>query len=173
MSGFQTTVFLQQGAGVPGELYNSYPHRTQSYILNSGSAANNIIGSTCCTLTSQGLVAAGGTGIFAGFLVDPKNIALFGAPGSTPLSPTLVVPNNTQVECLTESSIWVTLPAAAAIGDVIIFNQTTGQISSQIPSAALSSGFSFANAVVDYFTVTAAGLAVITVTPQQNPYVAQ
>ena len=173
MSGFQTAVFLQQGAGVPGERYNSYPHRAQSYILNSGSAANNIIGSTCCTITSQGLVAAGGTGIFAGFLVDPKNIALFGASGGNPLSPTLTVPNYTQVECLTEGSIWVTLPGAAAIGDVVIFNQTTGQISTQTPSTVLAGGYSFANAVVDYFTVAGAGLAVITVTPQQNPYVHQ
>lgn len=177
---FQTAVYLQQGAGVPGEIYSSYPHRAQSFIINSGDAANNIIGATCCTITGrspvnpgnvgQNIVAAGGTGIFAGFLVDPKNIALFGTR-SAPLAPTLTVPNNTQVECLTEGSIWVTLPGAAAIGDVIIFNQTTGAISSQAPATSVPSGSTYAQAVVDYFPVSGAGLAVITVTPQQNPYV--
>lgn len=172
MSGFQSTVFLQQGFGVPGERFNSSPMRAQSYIINSGSAANNIIGSTCCTITSQGVVAAGGTGIFAGFLADPKTIALEGVSGNA-LGATLVVPNNFQVECVTMGALVVTLPGAAAIGDVVIFNQTTGQISTQTPSTAVPSGSTYAQAVVDYFTVSAAGLAVVTITPQQNPYVAQ
>lgn len=169
--GFQSAVQLQMGFGVPGELYNDGPVRAESFIINSGSAANNIIGSTCCTITSDGLVAAGGTGIFAGFLVDPKNIALFGTSG-VPLNPTLTVPNYTQIECLTMGSIVVTLPAAAAVGDVVIFNQTTGQISTITPTTAVPGGSTYANAVVDYYSPTAAGLAVITVTPQQNPYVA-
>lgn len=170
MSGFQSTVSLQQGFGVPGEFFSDSPHRAQSYILNSSSAANNIVGSTCCTLTSQGLVAAGGTGIFAGFLVDPKNYALVGA-GGIALAPTLVLPNYTQVQCLTEGSIVVKLPGAAAIGDIVIFDQTTGQISTITPTTAVPGGSSYAYAVVDYFTVSGAGLAVITVTPQQNAYV--
>lgn len=180
--GFQPAVFLQCGAGVPGEMYNTYPHQAASYIINSGSAANNIIGSTVCTITSQSavepgnvgqnIIAAGGTGIFAGFLVDPKNIALFGT-GGAPLAPTLVVPNFTQVECLTMGSIWVTLPAAAAIGDVVIFSQATGQISTITPTTAVPGGSTYANAVVSFFPVAGAGLAVVTVDPQQNPYVHQ
>lgn len=169
---FQSSVFINAGAGVPGEFYSDTPHRTQSFIIDSTDPTNNIIGSTCCTIVSQGIAEAGGTGVFAGFLVDPKDIALFGS-GGLPLSPTLVVPNFTQVECLTEGSIWVTLPGAAAIGDVVIFDQTTGQISTITPTTALPGGSSYAFAVVDYFTVTTAGLAVITVTPQQNPYVHQ
>lgn len=171
---FQTTVALQQGFGVPGELFNDSPWRSQSYILNTTSHPEyNIIGATCCTITSQGIAQAGGTGIFAGFIVDPKVYALEGTIAGGTLAPTLTLPNYTQVELLTMGSIVVTLPAGAAIGDVVIFNQTTGAISTQTPNSALPSGYSYANAVVDYFTVAAAGLAVITVTPQQNPYVAQ
>lgn len=174
MSGFQTAVQLQQGFGVPGELFTDSPFRAQSYIINSGGTpANNVIGSTCCTISSQGVVTPGGTGVFAGFLVDPKNIALQGTLAGGTLAPTLQVPDYTQVECLTMGTIVVNLPGAAAIGDVIIFDQTTGAISSQAPTADLPDGSSFANAVVDYFTVSAAGLAVVTVTPQQNPYVHQ
>jgi hypothetical protein len=170
---FQSAVFLQQGFGVPGELFNDSPWRSQSYTLNSNSAAYNIVGATCCTVTSQGFAEAGGTGIFAGFIVDPKVYALQGTVSGGTLAPTLTLPNYTQVELLTMGSIIVTLPGAANIGDVVIFNQTTGAISTQSPSTALPSGYSFANAVVDYFSVTGPGLAVITVTPQQNPYVAQ
>lgn len=171
---FQSAVYLQQGFGVPGELFNDSPYRSQSYILNTADHPEyNIVGATCCTITSQGNAEAGGTGIFAGFIVDPKVYALQGTVAGGSLAPTLTIPNYTQVELLTMGSIVVTLPGAAAIGDVVIFNQTTGAISTQTPSTALPSGYSFANAVVDYFTVAGAGLAVITVTPQQNPYVAQ
>ena len=97
-------------------------------------------------------------------MVDPKNIALFGA-GGIPLAPTLVVPNFTQVECASMGSYVVTLPAAAAIGDYVVYNTTTGAISTITPSTPLAGGTAFANAIVDYYTVGAAGLAVITMSP--------
>jgi hypothetical protein len=168
---FQSTVSLQQGFGVPGELYNDSPFRSQSFILNSASAAYNIVGATVCTITAQGTAEAGGTGIFAGFLVDPKVYALQGTLAGGTLAPSLVLPNYTQVELLTMGSIVVTLPGAAAIGDVVIYNTTTGAISTQSPSTAVPGGSAYAFAVVDYFTVAGAGLGVITVSPQQNVYV--
>lgn len=167
--GFQSSVSLQQGFGVPGEQYTDSPQRSQSYTIDSASAAYNIIGATMCSVTSQGFCAAGnsgGTAIFAGLLVDPKNIALFGT-GGIPLNPTLTVPNFTQVECATMGSFVVTLPAAAAIGDYVIYDNTTGAISTVTPGTALPSGKSWGNAVVDYYTPGASGsqLAVITMNP--------
>ena len=101
--GFQSTVAILQGAGVPGEQYSDGPWRAQSYTINSPSAAYNIIGATGCSITSQGNVTAGngagsGGSVYAGILVDPKNVALFGI-GGIPLNPTLTVPNQTQIEC--------------------------------------------------------------------------
>jgi hypothetical protein len=165
--GFQSAVFINQGAGVPGEQYSDSPWRAQSYTIDSALASYNVIGSTFCSITSQGFVAAGntgGTGVFAGLLVDPKDIALFGT-GGIPLAPTLVVPNFTQVECATMGSFFVTLPGAANIGDWVIYDQTTGAISTVAPTTSLPSGKSWANAFVDYFTVTGAGLGVITLNP--------
>jgi hypothetical protein len=164
--GFQSSVFVNQGFGVPGELFTDSPWIAQSYTIQSASAAYNIIGATCCTVTSQGFCAAGGTNPFAGFLVDPKDIALFGASG-IPLNPTLTVPNFTQVECLTMGTIIVTLPAAAAIGDYVVYNTTTGAISTITPVTPLAAGTAFANALVAYFTQGIAGsaLAVIQVNP--------
>jgi hypothetical protein len=166
--GFQSTVSLQQGFGVPGEQYSDGPWRAQSYIINSASAAYNNVGSTMCSVTSQGNCAAGnsgGTAAFAGLLVDPKDIALFGT-GGIPLAPTLNVPNYTQVECATMGSYVVTLPGAAAIGDYVIYDNTTGAIGTVAAgSSTPGSGKSWGNAIVDYFTVSGAGLAVITMNP--------
>ena len=164
---FQSTVSILQGFGVPGEQYSDGPWRAQSFTINSASAAYNNVGSVMCSVTSQGFCAAGnsgGTAVFAGLLVDPKDIALFGT-GGVPLAPTLNVPNYTQVECATMGSYVVTLPASANIGDWVVYDNTTGAISTVTPGTSLPSGKSWGNAVVDYFTVGGAGLAVITLNP--------
>lgn len=163
---FQSAVQLQQGFGVPGEQFSDSPWRAQSFQIISASAAYNVIGKTMCSITSQGVCAAGNTGtaIFAGLLVNPKNIALFGT-GGVPLAPTLTVPNYTQVQCATMGSFVVTLPSSAAIGDWVIYDDTTGAISTVTPGTALPVGKHWGNAFVDYFTPTAGGLAVITMNP--------
>lgn len=233
---FQSTVSLQQGFGVPGEQFSDGPWRAESFTIESALAAYNVIGATACTVTSQGFCAAGRSSAqaaFAGILVDPKDVALFGV-GNSPLSPTLLVPNFAAVECATMGSFIVTLPAAAAIGDKVIFDNVTGALStistapfqlsggttsasttvtlasttgvkagqvvtgagipvgttvvsfvantsmviSQAATATatvpltfqpsgndLPAGKSFAYALVDYYTVSGAGLAVITLTP--------
>ena len=165
---FQSTVSLQQGFGVPGELFTDGPYIALPYTINSALASYNVIGATCCTVTSQGFcqAGAGGTLGFAGFLVDPKDLALFGA-GGIPLNPTLTVPNFAVVECLTMGTIIVTLPAAANIGDYVVFDNTTGAISTIAPTTPLASGTTFANAQVTYYTqgISGSALAVITVNP--------
>jgi hypothetical protein len=167
---FQSAVQINQGFGVPGEQYSDSPWRAQSFTINSAEAAYNIIGATMCSVTSQGFCAAGNTGgvlPFAGLLVDPKDVALFGT-GGIPLAPTLTVPNYTAVECATMGSFVVTLPAAAAIGDYVVYDQTTGAISTVAAgSSTPGSGKSWGNAIVDYFTPGASGsqLAVITMNP--------
>lgn len=165
--GFQSAVSLLQGFGVPGEQFTDGPTRAETFTIVSASSSLNIIGATACTVTSQGVCAAGNVGgarVFAGILVDPKDVALFDT-GNQPLAPTLVVPNNSIVECASMGSFIVTLPAAANIGDSVIFDNTSGALSTIAPGIALPSGKTFANAVVDYYTVAAAGLAVITMTP--------
>lgn len=233
---FQSTISINQGFGVPGEWFTDAPWKAEAFTINSASAANNIIGATCCTVTSQGFCQAGanavtmngtttststtvsgitstaslvvgslvqGAGIplgttissitnsttivisqaatasatvaliftppnfgFAGFLVNPKNVALFGINNS-PLSPTLTVPNQVIVQCMTMGSLIVTLPDSCNIGDYVVYNNTTGAISTISPGATLANGTTFANAIVDYFTPNASGaqLAVIAINP--------
>lgn len=160
---FQSTVSQAQGFGVVGERYTDSPFRAQSYIINSASAANNIFGNGF-TITSQGLAAAGGTGIFGGILIDPKLHPLQGTTSGT-LASSLTLPNNAQATLCTMGTIIVSLPAAAAIGDRVVFDTTTGVLSTVTPGSSLPTGKGDAFATVDYFTVAAAGLAVITLTP--------
>lgn len=165
--GFQTAVAINQGFGVPGEQYTDSPWRAQTFTIDSALASYNVIGATMCSVTSQGFCAAGnagGTAAFAGLLVDPKDVALFGT-GGIPLAPTLTVPNFTIVECATMGTFVVTLPGAAAIGDWVIYDNTTGAISTVTPGTSLPGGSSWGNAIVDYYTVSGAGLAVITMNP--------
>lgn len=161
---FQSTVNFFQGSGVPGQIYLDDPHRAESFILESALASYNIVGATVYTVVSEGIAQAGGTGAFAGFLVDPQQYALFGV-NNQPLQPTLVLPNEIQADLLSMGTIFVTLPAAAAIGDVVIYNNTTGAISTITPGTAVPVGSSYANAFVSYKTVSGAGLGIITVNP--------
>lgn len=166
---FQSTVSIQQGFGVPGEIFQDVPWIVQSYTLVSDPNPN-IVGATAYTITSQGVAEAGSGGSlgFAGFLVAPKSYSLFGT-GGAPLAPTLTVPDQTQAELLTQGMIIVTLPAAANIGDYVLYNNTTGALATMAPGNTPTVGFSFANAIVSQYTIGGSGLAVIQVIPVINP----
>lgn len=162
--GFQTTVFLATGAGMVGEMYTDGPSRGQSYIIVSGDATNNVVGRGF-TLTSQGVAAAGGTNPYVGILAGPKLQPLQGTSAGGSLAATIILPNNVQAEIISMGSIWVNLPGAANVGDSVLFDNTTGALTTIAPGADLPSGKTFAQAIVDYFTCTGAGLAVITLSP--------
>lgn len=160
---FQQAVQFFMGLGVPGELYDDGPHRAQPYTLVSADATYNVFG-RAFSVTSEGIAAAGNTGtaVFAGILINPKSAALLGDSTGT-LTSSLALPNNALGQLLIEGEIVVTLPAAAAIGDLVIYDNTTGILSTITPATALPVGKSSAYAVVDRFTVSGAGLAVIRV----------
>lgn len=163
---YQTTINAKPGLGVVGDIIFDTPRFAQSYILNSADASYNVFGRGF-SITSEGNAAAGnagGTAQFAGILCNPKASASVG-DSTNPLNPTLTLPDYSQGELLTMGSMIVTLAAAAAIGDLVVYNNTTGVLSTIAPGADLPVGTSFAYAFVDHYTVTAAGLAVITLMP--------
>jgi hypothetical protein len=63
--------------------------------------------------------------------------------------------------------LWVTLPAACNIGDLLCYNNTTGAFTTIAPTAALAVGTSFAQARVIYLTPAISGtqLAVVELDP--------
>ena len=123
---FQASVSTVQGFGVVGELYTDGPHRAQDYILNSSAQAQYI--GYAYTKTGEGTAKVGGTGIFAGILGNPKAYASRGTTAGGSLAPTLILSDNESGEVLGMGSIVVSLPAAAVIGDLVAFNNTTGAL---------------------------------------------
>ena len=136
MTGFQQVVNVQLGFGIQGALYDDGPIRSAPYELVSASAAYNIIGATAYTVTSgdpgnnasSAIAAAGGTGVFAGILMNSKLYATSGTSAGA-LNPTMTLPNYTIAELLTLGDIIVALPGPAGIGDLVGYDVTTGAIS--------------------------------------------
>lgn len=161
---FQSTVSLIQGFGVIGELYDNSPYRSQVFNIVSDDATYNVFG-RAFTIVDEATVKAGGTGIFAGIMACPKQNALLGTQAGGSLAPSLTLPNNAQADFVTMGRMIVSLPAAAAIGDLVVFNTTTGALATISPSGSLGAGQAFAYATVSEYTVAGAGLAVIELTP--------
>lgn len=130
---FQSTIVSGQAYGVPGEISFDNFMRVKPYVLNSASAAYNIVGATAYTVSSEGVAAAGGLGSFAGILVDPK------AYNTADLNPSATLANGVTAELATSGEFWVKLPAAAAIGDLVTYNTTTGALGS-VPALASGTG---------------------------------
>lgn len=145
----QQTISLQQGFGVPGELFNDGPVRSAPWELIS-TPATNVVGARACTYVSAGVAAAGGTGIFVGIIANPKVYANFNAS----LAPTLTLPDHTIAELITMGTLLATLTTASNPGDFVVFDTTTGALS-VVPST-ISFTASFATNVM---TVTVAPTA--------------
>lgn len=163
---FQSTVALKTGFGVPGEFADTGPRLVQPFNLVSALASYNVFGRGF-SITSEGTAAAGNTGSakFAGILVSPKESALLGTSGDT-LAPSLQIANNKPGQLCTMGGVIVSLPAAAAIGDLVVYDNTTGILTTITPSTSLPAGKSPAYAFVDVYTVpSGGGYAVIRLQP--------
>lgn len=164
---FQTTVASDIAAGVVGELAFEGPLNGQPGILQSPDAANNVIG-RAFTVVSEGVFRAGGTGAFAGILANPKVYASGGTAAGGTLAATMTLRNNEVGEFVQMTpGIFVSLPAAAAIGDYVVYNTTTGELATMAPGGTVPGGFAVVpNATVQRYSKTAGtpGLAVIAIT---------
>jgi hypothetical protein len=126
--GFQQGPINQtnMGQGIPGEKAYDGPSRCFPWTLVS-TPQLNIVGATAYTEVSEGVAMAGGTGTFAGILVDPKAYAAFnyGGPEGA-LLPTMQLPDGTIGQLMTMGIYFVVLVTAGNIGDQVIYNTTTG-----------------------------------------------
>jgi hypothetical protein len=178
---FQYAVAAQIGAGVVGELAFDGPFRGQPAILRSADATQNIVGRACTIVSgatgswqpgSAGaanptaiVAAAGGAGIFAGILANPKVYANLGVAGFA-LGSSLTLPNENEVELVTEGDIFVSLPGASNPGDSVYYLTATGALVTTAPNAAkpVGTGANVIGTVVR-FVSTGAGIAVIHLEP--------
>lgn len=171
---FQSQINVFQGFGVPGDKYSDSPVRASAVLLVSDTDDLNIVGQTMYSQgnTQDGKAAAGNTGtdIFAGFLVNPKVYASSGTLAGGPLAPSMTISNGSQAELATMGQFFASLPAAANIGDLVIYDNATGAIATIPPGTPLPAGSSFGFAEVKVFSADTAGddgrfLAVIELTP--------
>lgn len=160
--------------GVPGEFFDDSPRRAQPGWLDSASAANNVFGraftvkddATGNFVTSKDpqplIVQAGGTGVFAGIMVHPKEHAANGTAADGPLAPTLTIPNNRIAAFATMGRVIVPVAAAVAVGDVAEFVNTTGVISFRAPSGTVPAGSTrIVGSQVYHYEAGPTGLAVV------------
>ena len=163
---FQSTVNVNLGFGVPGELIVDGPQRVDSLTLDStgGTIGLAFTKSNSTNIATQGGVV--GTGVlFAGILVNPKAYASYGAVGGAPLDPTMFLPPYSQGEFLTMGTIVVTMNGAANIGDIVFYEDTTGQLYAGTPGSAAGVGFTLIpNAVVYRYPTSGTGLTAIRIT---------
>lgn len=156
---FQNTVNVQLSFGVVGEILNDGPMRTESLILDTTGGS---VGLAFTKSNTTNVATQGGTGVFAGILINPKSLPGFAPASGFPIDPSLVVPAGNQAEFMTMGTIIVALTGAGNIGDIIQFNQTTGALSAKAPGSAADAGNTLIpNTVIYRFPTTAAGLVAI------------
>lgn len=159
----QSTVALNQGFGVVGEIQFEGPTRAQPGILKVGtaSAADIVIGRAFTIDAADGQFQPGGTGVFGGILANPKAVASYGTAAGGPLAPTITVPAGEVGEFVTMGEILVSLSNAAAIGQGVYFTNATGALSAGTAGGGQTQ---IGNAVVKRYANAAAGIAVISLT---------
>lgn len=181
---FQTTVYNNMGFGVVGEGYLDGPIRAQPAKLDSTDPANNVVG-RAFTVADDGTasfetsadpkpitVAAGGTGVFAGILGNPKNYVLSGTTAGGTLASSLALPDQTIVELFQEHpGLIVALGVGTAVGNWVYFLNATGVLSSAAPGItnAPADSTRVPGGRVERFESAAAGLAVISFNSNVDP----
>lgn len=155
---FQSTVALDQGFGVVGELFTNSPVRAAPYTLDSADAVNNVIG-RYFTVKDQGIAQAGGAPTLpvAGILATPKAYSSQGTAVGGSLAPTLTLRNAEVCEIVSMGQINVTLPAAAQIGDKVTYNTTSGLLGSVAPVASFTGVIAVTTGVLTVSALAAGG----------------
>lgn len=169
----QSSVNIYNALGVIGDLAFDGPIRAVPYNLNSDPAYPSVVGRAFTVISggnpepsagspSAGEARAGGTGFFAGILVNPKAYVTSGG-SSGALSPTLTLPDNAIGELLIMGEIFADLPAACNPGDLVYYDNTTGVLGTIAPSSSFTGVVATNTLTVSSFVAGGAPLAVGTV----------
>lgn len=165
MSQFQQAVNIYNPPGIPGGLAFAGPTRTKAVNIASSGVPNNFgyfyTLSAAADANPSGAAPngetaqVGGTGAFGGFLVNPKENALYGS-SSNPLAASNAIPDNSIGELLTMGMMWVTLPGPANPGDLVTYDPATGALNSIKPVTQFTGSIAAGGAATpDVLTVTA------------------
>lgn len=183
---FQTSVLSTIGAGIVGEIAFAGDVRAIPVILDSASAANNVVGRAFYyKVNSAGAidpnpVQAGGDeslGLlkFAGILGNPKEYANPGTSGD-PLASTLTLPNGTIATLIQfTAGMWANLESPPKVGNFVISEIATGKLDSIAPAdyvggSGIPAGWQIVpNAVVARYNTGATGAPYLAVIALNGP----
>lgn len=166
-SAFQPApIAIFQGFGIVGELFLAGPTNAQPGILDSADAEDNLMGRAFTVKDGAGqgsaiIVEAGGTGVFAGILCNPKVYAARGTVAGGTLAPTIQLPNNSVAEFATMTPGIIVDCGAANVGDQIEFLQADGTLNAIAPSAGPSANSTIINGASVVRYDVSSGLSVI------------
>lgn len=151
MGDFQSTVNVYNSLGFVGDVAFDGPNRANAYNLYSNGTPN-VIGYAYTTTTganpnppadagNAGTAQVGGTGVFAGILINPKEYALRGVTGN-PLGASIVLPDYAIGDLMFMGEIFVNLPGPANIGDLVTYSAATGALNSIPPTSSFTGAIS-------------------------------
>lgn len=162
MPELQTSVTVFNALGIPGDLAYDGPIRAGSYNLYSAGTPN-VVG-YAYTITdganpnpsaaagNAGNAQVGGSGVFAGILINPKEYPLRGTTTGGPLAPSLILPDYAIGDLLTMGEIFVNLPGGADVGDLVTYDPLTGALNSIVPTAIFTGSISTTTLTVTALT---------------------
>ena len=123
---FPSTVISDLVSGIPGEIAFDAPYTGITAIVDTTTEANNVFGRAFTYKTeSVESVQAGGTGLFAGLMVNPKAHAI-----NTLAATTDSVSNGRVSEFCVKGEVYVLLSVGTAvtIGDPVFFVNADGTL---------------------------------------------
>lgn len=170
---FQSTVNIYNTIGVVGDFAKTGPQRAETWNLTSSGQAQTI--GSAFTQTSGGnpnpvpgspvcgTAQVGGTGNFAGILVNSKEYALYGTTTGGPLAASLNLPDGAIGSLATMGYVFVNLTTIGNVGDFILYDNTTGALASQARSSSFTGVVATNTLTVTSFVTGGAPLAIGTV----------
>lgn len=160
MSSPQTLINFNVAAGLPGTVAYDVPVYSQNRIIDSSVLGiPNSVG-YAYTETVVGGVAvatAGGTGEFAGILIEPKAYSNPAVAGTS----NYAIANGSVGHLLNHGAVFVAVPAACAIGDEVLFSQATGAISTQPRVASFTGAIAVTTGILTVSAIVAGASIVI------------
>ena len=167
MSGFQSTVNVYNTLGFVGDLafdgpiragsYNLYSNGTPNIIGYAYTSTNGIAPEPAGAAPNAATATVGGTGVFAGILINSKEYPLRGTTAGGPLANSLVLPDYAIGDLLVMGEVFVDLPGPANVGDLVTYDSVTGALNSITPTVAFTASIAAGGSagVNDVMTVSA------------------
>jgi hypothetical protein len=147
---FQSAINIYNTPGIVGDLAFTGPTRAKpcnlysagtpniigyAFTKTNGANPDNTTGSP-----NAGAATVGGTGAFAGILINSKEYTSFGTSGA-PLNPTLALPDYSIGELATMGEYWINVDNQPNITDRVTFDPSDGSLST-IPADTVFVGSS-------------------------------